>query len=92
MTILNFELFKNQKELDNEYTKFLNHCNKYFGTDVSPEGIFKRLYFVTRCLVGTVNGYKIFSLCGLSDKEYKKGTLLFYDWLEAIVKDLRDEK
>lgn len=91
MTVLNFELFKNQKELDNEYSKFLNHCNKYFGTNVSPEGVFKRLYFATRYLEGTVNGYKIFTMLGLTKEEYDKGTKLFCDWLEAIIKDLKND-
>jgi len=88
MSIINFELFKNQKQLDKEYTAFMNHCNKFFGADVSPEGIFKRLYFATRYLEGTVNGYKVFTIMGLADEEYNKGTELFCDWLEQIIKDM----
>lgn len=91
MTILNFELFKDQKKLDKEYTEYMAHCNRYFGTDVTPDGIFKRLYFATRYLEGTVNGYTIFTKLGLSDAEYKKGTQIFCDWLEDIVKNLRGE-
>lgn len=89
--VVNFELFKNQKQLDNEYEVFMRYCNKFFGSDVSASGVFKRLYFATRYLEGTVNGYTIFTTLGLSDAEYQKGTELFCDWLEDIVKNLRGE-
>lgn len=91
MTILNFELFKDQKKLDKEYFAYMNHCNKFFGTDVTPQGLFKRLYFATRYLEGTVNGYTIFSKLGITEDEYKKGTMLFCDWLEDIVRILKEE-
>ena len=89
--LLDFELFKNQKELDKDYNEYLGHCNKYFGTDVTPTGIFKRLYFATRYLEGTSNGYRVFSKLGLSDIEYKKGVILFCDWLQQIIDDLKGD-
>lgn len=91
MTILDFELFKNQKQLDKEYFAFMNHCNKFFGTDVSPQGVFKRLYFATRYLEGTANGYSIFTKLGLTDEEYSKGTELFCSWLEDIINNLTSQ-
>jgi len=92
MTIINFELFKDQKNLEKEYDKYCAYCNKYFGTDVTPLGIFKRLYFAMKYLEGSVRGYNVFKMMCLDDPEYEKGILLFADWLESIVKDLRGEK
>lgn len=92
MGIIDFELFKNQKTLDKEYDKYCSHCNKWFNTDVSPTGIFKRLYFAMRYLEGSVRGYNVFKVMCLDDPEYEKGILLFADWLESIVKDLRGEE
>ena len=92
MPIVDFELFKNQKQLDKEYSAFMNHCNKFFGADVSAEGVFKRLYFATRYLDGTVNGYSVFGKLGLTDDNYKTGTELFCAWLEEIISNLRGEE
>jgi hypothetical protein len=43
-------------------------------------------------LEGSVRGYNVFKMMCLDDPEYEKGILLFADWLESIVKDLRGEK
>ena len=87
--ILDVELFKNQKQLDKDYFNYMGHCNRYFGTDVSPDGMFRRLYFATRYLEGTVNGYSVFTKIGINDEEYQKGTELFCSWLEDIIARLR---
>lgn len=91
MKVIDFELFKDQKKLDKEYFAFMNHCNKFFGGDVTPTGVFKRLYFATRYLEGTVNGYSLFTKLGITDEEYNKGTQLFCDWLEDIINTLREK-
>lgn len=88
--ILDFELFKNQKQLDKDYFNYLVHCNSYFDKELSAEEMFKRLYYATRYLEGTVFGYTIFTKLGLSDAEYQKGTELFCSWLEDIIARLRD--
>ena len=88
--IIDFELFKDQKKLESEYSAYMVHCNKYFGQGVSPNEIFKRLYFAARYLEGTVNGYMLFSKLGLSDVEYRRGVKLFASWLQEIVNKIKE--
>ena len=92
MTVIDFELFKDQKILDKEYATYISHCNSYFGDAVDPFSLFKRIYFATRYLEGTVNGYKFLGKLGLTDEEYETGTKIFCLWLEAIIKDLEECK
>ena len=44
--IIEFEHFKNEKKLEQEYLKFLSYTEKYFKDYSEPE-IFKRMFFIT---------------------------------------------
>ena len=89
--IIKFEPFKNAKQWDDEYPKFLGNIEKHFGTKTDPETMTKRLYFAIRYLEGVVNSFWIFTLMGISmdAKEIERGKKFCINWLQDIIDKLK---
>lgn len=63
--IVQFEPFKNCKQWDEEYPKFLGNLEKHFGTKTDPQEMMKRLYYALRYLQGNINAFWIFDILGI---------------------------
>lgn len=94
--ILNFESFKGQKELDEDYPTFLVNAEKTFNKETSPDSILKRIYYTLRYLEGHIRAIEILGV--LHKKQTGKDFLLdvrgnryIIDWVEDILKKLRGE-
>lgn len=88
--VVQFELFKNQKKLDEEYPKFLGNCERTFNAKTDAESMFKRLYFTMRYLTGHINALQIlFLLTRMKMEDQQRGIKYIIDWLEDILKDLK---
>lgn len=88
--IIDFEQFKNEKKLEQEYLKFLTYTEKYFK-DYSEAEIFKRMYFIVRYIEGTINAFNMILIARGSDKfeDNKRGIKYLIEFLENIIQDLK---
>lgn len=77
--VIQFEPFKNAKQWDDEYSKFLGNVEKHFGAKTDPEAMGKRLYYALRYLNGVINSFWIFELAGIEQSQ--KGKKFCKDWL-----------
>lgn len=87
-----FEAFKNAKQWEDDYPQFLGKVEQCFGAKTDPESMCKRLYYAVRFLEGVVNSYLIFSILGvnLNDESNKRGRKYLIEWLEEILKNLKE--
>lgn len=89
--VLDFEAFKHSKSWDDEYPKYIGHQEKYFGTSIIPETLYKRLYYAIRYLEGVSNNFWIMAQLGLNMNpiELKKGKQIMIEMLEGIIERLK---
>lgn len=93
--IIDFQAFKNNKsdqdKLEDNYLKFLDYINAYLGVPSSFPKLLEATYFILRLLEGFVNIFSIlveYNLVSQNDvKDFKK---YISDWLEDILKNLKD--
>lgn len=90
--LIQFEPFKNAKKWDDEYPKFLGNTEKFFGAKTNPEEMAKRLYYALRYLDGVSKSFWIFSLLGIptNAEELKRGKKYMIEWLEQILKNMKE--
>ena len=88
--IIEFEHFKNEKKLEQEYLKFLSYTEKYFK-DYSESEIFKRMFFITRYIEGTINAFNMILIAIWASKfdHNKRGIKYLIQFLESIIQDLK---
>ena len=91
--IIQFEAFKNSKQWDDEYPKFLGNVERYFGTKTDEEQMAKRLYYAMRYLQGVVNSFWIFDILQIKEntKEFERGKKYCIEWLEEIIATLKNQ-
>ena len=92
--ILNFEFFKGQKELDEDYPKFLGNAEKTFNKETNPESMLKRLYYTLRYLEGHIRGLEILGILHKKQTGEKfvldpKGNRYIIDWLDEMLNKLK---
>ena len=88
-----FEAFKNAKQWDEEYPKFLGNAEKTFGAKTDTEEMLKRLYYAVRYLDGVSRSFFIFSMLGIKmkGKDFDRGKDYLIKWLEEIVENLKKQ-
>ena len=88
--VIEFEHFKNEKKLEQEYLKFLSYTKKYFKDYSEPE-IFKRMFFITRYIEGTINAFNMILIARGASKfeDNKRGIRYLIQFLESIIQDLK---
>lgn len=89
--IVQFEAFKNAKAWDDEYPKYVVYQEKYFGSRIQPDDLYKRLYYAIRYLEGVSNNFWIMAQLGLNMNpiELKKGKQIMIEILEGIIERLK---
>lgn len=88
--IVDFEQFKGQKKLDEDYPKFLGNAERSFGGLADPKEMIKRLYYTLRYLEGHIRGMSLlFILTGQTMESQQEGIGYMIKWLESILEDLR---
>lgn len=89
--VIDFELFKGQKELDNLYSKYLGNVERTFDSKTSPRSMLQRLYYTIRYLEGTINGLDLLFLLTRQDMaSQKEGINYMISWLEDIIARLKE--
>ena len=87
--VINFELFKGEKELDKDFPKFLENVEMTFNAKTTPESMFKRIYYTLRYLEGHLRAINTMRKLGISIPLDKRGKQLLIDWLDNILDQLK---
>ena len=89
--IVQFETFKHAKAWDDEYPKYVVYQEKYFGSRIQPDDLYKRLYYAIRYLEGVSNNFWIMAQLGLNMNaaDLKKGKQHMIEALEGIIERLK---
>lgn len=87
--VINFELFKGEKELDKDFPNFLANVEMTFDAKTTPDSMYKRIYYTLRYLEGHLRAIKTMRKLGISIPFEKRGKQLLIDWLDNILDQLK---
>lgn len=88
--IINFEKFKGEKALDDEFPEFLANAEKIFNAKTNPESLFKRIYYTLRYLEGHLRAIEVMGKLGIPTLLDKRGKEIVVDWMHNILVKMED--
>lgn len=88
--VINFELFKGEKELDKDYDKFLANAEKIFAPKTDPMTMFKRIYYTLRYLEGHFRAINTLNQLGVPILLDKRGKEIIVNWMKDILKQMEE--
>lgn len=88
--ILEFELFKGMKALDEEFPMFLANAEKIFNAKTDAESVLKRIYYTMKYLEGHLRAIKVMDKLGIPILLDKRGKAILVDWMKDILKALEE--
>ena len=88
--VVEFESFKGQKELDEDFPIFVGYAEKCFGAKTDPEAMFQSFYYTLRYLEGHLRALWVFDMLGIDAEMSARGKKFLIDWLEGIVEELKE--
>ena len=88
--VINFELFKGEKELDKDYDKFLANAEKIFAPKTDPATMFKRIYYTLRYLESHLRAINTLNQLGVPILLDKRGKEIIVDWMKDILSKMEE--
>lgn len=88
--VINLNEFKESKQLENDYLKFLTYVNKYTGIPINLAQLVRVFFLNLRWLEGTVNCLSVLSIVSINDKEIEETKTMVIDYLNKIIEDIKN--
>lgn len=87
--VVDLQTYKDSKNYEEEYLKFLSYVNKYDGVPSDFHKLVKMFYFILRYLEGTVNCFTILSALGkIKEKDVQETREMVKGYLQSILDDI----
>ena len=88
--VINLNEFKESKQLENDYLKFLTYVNKYTGIPTNLVQLVRVFFLNLRWLEGSVNCLSVLSIVSTNDKEIEETKTMVIDYLNKIIEDIKN--
>ena len=88
--VINLNEFKESKQLETDYLKFLTYVNKYTGIPTNLVQLVRVFFLNLRWLEGSVNCLSVLSIVSTNDKEIEETKTMVIDYLNKIIEDIKN--
>lgn len=88
--VINLNEYRESKQLENDYLKFLTYVNKYTGIPITLAQLVRVFFLNLRWLEGTVNCLSVLSIVSINDKEIEETKTMVIDYLNKIIEDIKN--
>lgn len=88
--IINLNEFREAKQLEDDYLKFLTYVNRYTGIPTDLISLIKVFFLNLRWLEGSINCLSVFSIVSTDDSNIEQTKTMLIDYLNKLIEDIKN--